>query len=242
MKHPLIYIFLVFHLVYGQTDDSRNRFPYPTTPTNQSIWDQAQTDSTLQVNPLSYDQIPRYLEFRGNVVEALTWEDGIGENILVQTVTGQFDWKDYLEDSSEYAIEDKSALHAYLFVKKKGEKVFQKIWRIYDFMECYGVDWYTGFIPQATTVTDVDQDGLSEISLPYVLVCRGGVDPGVMKIIMYEGGEKYALRGETAILCETGQPIGGAFKPSSNLENQSILKEFLIQRWEINKCEKGRFN
>ena len=48
--------------------------------------------------------------------------------------------------------------------------------------------------------------GVAEISIPYVSICRGGMDPGVMKIIMYEGSTKYALRGSTMLMCKSEHP------------------------------------
>tara|TARA_B110000902_G_scaffold186736_1_gene211320 strand:- start:293 stop:1042 length:750 start_codon:yes stop_codon:yes gene_type:complete len=205
------------------------------------IWDIENSEHSFKIDSISYDEIPKYLDFRGTVVEAIKWTDSIGENILIQSVTGQFNWKDYLQDSSEYMLQDKSELYAYLFQKKKGEKTFSRLWKIYDYGECFGVDWFTGFIPRATTITDIDKDGVSEISLPYVLICRGGMDPGIMKIIMYEGQTKYALRGSTMIFCKGEHTYGGEYKASENLKGNKIFNDFLIKRWDFHKCENERF-
>ena len=103
------------------------------------------------------------------------------------------------------------------------------------------MDWFTGFVPKATTITDLDNDGIAEISLPYVSICRGGMDPGDMKIIMYEGSTKYALRGSTMLMCKAEHPFGGEYKPSDNLKSNKTFMVFLNNHWDRNKCEEGKY-
>ena len=62
-----------------------------------------------------------------------------------------------------------------------------------------------------------------------------------MKIIMYENGIKYALRGNTAIECEGEHPYGGEKTSSENLKGNTLFLEFLNKRWNAHKCEKDRF-
>ena len=138
-------------------------------------------------------------------------------------------------------IQDKSELYAYLFRRQNSKNQFKRIWKVYDFNDCFGVDWFTGFIPKGTTITDIDKNGITEITMPYVLICRGGMDPGTMKIIMYEDITKYALRGSTMVTCIKENITEGRFKPSKNLLTNNVFFEFLTKRWDIHKCEKGRF-
>ena len=72
-------------------------------------------------------------------------------------------------------------------------------------------------------------------------ICRGGINPGEMKIIMYEGATKYALRGSTRLMCNSKNPYSGTYKPSKNLKSNKIIFEFLNNHWDRNKCENGRF-
>lgn len=161
---------------------------------------------------------------------------------MIQTQTGWFPWEDYDDaDSTTYMMQDKWEIYAYLFLKKEGESHYNKLWRVYDYNECFGVDWFAGFIPKATTITDIDKDGVAEVTMPYVLVCRGGVDPATMKIIMYEGTTKYAVRGETAICLDGFDTYGGNYTLSEELDQKNDFKEFLILRWETHKCEEERF-
>lgn len=228
--------------VWGQADLPEDKLKRLTASIQQGIWDEENSDGTIHIEYVSYDEIPKYLDFRGTVVECLKWTDKLGDNLLIQSVTGYFPWRDYDDGNSTSYIEyDKYELYAYLFRKNTGETVYKQVWRVYDYNECYGVDSYTGFIPHATTITDIDKNGISEISMPYVLICRGGVDPGDMKIIAYEGDSKYAIRGSTMPLCNSENPYGGEYSLSNNLKEKEPLRNFLIRRWESQKCEDGRF-
>lgn len=242
MKNGIrILVLLIFNLNFGQNKINSEKFKELEPAVWQNIWDKVNSDKSLIIDTISYDEIPKSLDFKGTVVEALKWNDSLGENILIQTVTGQFNWKDYDENSTSFVLQDKSELYAYLFRKTNLETEFTRIWKLYDFNKCYGVDWYTGFIPKATTITDVDKDGIAEITVPYVIICRGGMDPGDMKIIMYEDNTKYALRGTTMMMCTSKEPYGGKFEASENTKKNSVIYNFLKNRWELHKCEQERY-
>ncbi len=240
-----IFIFILFfkisNCVFGQSEIHNEKFRLLEPDIWLGIWDKEHSDKSIKIDTLSYDEIPKYIDFRGTVVEALKWTDSSGVNILIQTVTGHFTWKNYEEDSTKYMTQDKSELYVYLFQKNGLAKDYKKKWRIYDYTKCFGVDWFTGFTPKATTITDLDNDGITEISMPYVSICRGGMDPGTMKIIMYEGNTKYALRGFTMLRCNSENPYGGEFTESGNLNNNLKFKKFLVKHWNRNKCEEGKY-
>lgn len=242
MKNIIIILILFSSLfVFGQTEAHKEKFRKLEPDLWLGILDNVNSIKSIKIDTLSYDEIPKYLEFRGTVVEALKWTDSLGENILIQSVTGHFNWKDYEKDSAEYMIQDKSELYAYLFTKENSENKFERKWKIYDFTECFGVDWFTGFVPKATTITDLNNDGITEISIPYVSICRGGMDPGIMKIIMYENKTKYALRGSTMLMCDSSNPYGGEYTESDNLKKTPVFRKFLNEHWNRNKCENGKY-
>ena len=240
MRTPFVFFLVLFAtFTYGQSEVHREKFKQLEPDVWMGLWDQVNSSKTFQIDSISYDELPKYLEFRGTVLEALRWTDNLGENILVLTVTGDFYRKEYHNDSSYY-VENKSELYAYLFVKCKEDAYFHRAWKMYDYNNCW-LDWATEFIPKATTITDLDNDGISEITIPYVLICRGGMDPGTMKIISYEGTEKYALRGRTEVFCNSSYPGAGKFKSSDNLKDNTALSTFLQKHWDRNKCEEARW-
>lgn len=66
---------------------------------------------------------------------------------------------------------------------------------IYDFIEDCPVDYSVNFIEDSFSITDVDDDGVKEISFLYELACQGGIGPIKMKSVLIEGGKKYLIRG-----------------------------------------------
>lgn len=236
MKKLSLFILIFTNIFFAQTISEKEDTILAEVPLN--IWDVDNSEKSFKIDTLTYDEIPKYLDFRGTLVTALTWTDAKGENLLVLSKSGEFGWKEYVENNkTKYYLNDKSEIFAYLFLKSNDSNSFIKQWRIYDFIECSGVDMYGGFINQATTVTDIDKDGIAEVAIPYSLFCRGGLDPGIMKIIMYEGNNKYAMRGETAI-CRDGKVLyGGEYKTVEATQKNEKFQLFLKERWAAHKCE-----
>lgn len=242
MKETIILFSIVFYTFgYSQTETHKEKLAELEPDLWQNILDTQNSSSSIKINTVSYNEIPKYLDFKGTVVEALKWTDALGDNILIQIITGHFNWKEYTENKKDYTLQDKAELYAYLFTKSKSANKYTKTWRIYDYIECYGVDWYIGFIPKATTITDIDQNNISEVSIPYISMCRGGMDPGNMKILMYENQTKYALRGATMIMCGNKNAYGGEYTKSKNLAHKPDFEKYLKEHWDRNKCEKGHY-
>ncbi|MEP2240314.1 MAG: hypothetical protein ABJI22_18245 [Maribacter sp.] len=242
MKNIIIILVLIAsNFSLAQIKENKEKFRTLEPDIWLGIWDKDNSSKELKIDSLNYNDIPKSLDFKGTVVEALKWNDLNGENILIQTVTGNFTWMDYEKDSTDYTLNDKAELYAYLFIKSSTENEYKKKWRLYDYIECYSLDWFIGYAPKATTITDLDEDGITEIAMPYVLMCRGGMDPGIMKIIMFEDDTKYALRGETMLMCGNENAYGGEYEASTNLEKKPKFNTFLKQHWHRNKCEEGKY-
>lgn len=47
------------------------------------------------------------------------------------------------------------------------------------------------------SISDVDNDGIGELSMGYTADCISDISPLIHKVLVTEGGEKYALRGQT---------------------------------------------
>lgn len=135
-------------------------------------------------------QIPASAKYEGKLQEAWQWADKSGDNILVTSYVEPYDDK----EKNEYGEEGRSAaLNAYLYVKKDGD--YQLIWKANDGEKSCPFDITCGFIKGATTITDLDSDGIAETTIQYRLACRSDVSPAEMKLIMHEGSEKYFLQG-----------------------------------------------
>ena len=69
---------------------------------------------------------------------------------------------------------------------------------------------------------------MAEISFAYDYACRYDVSPATMKVIAYEGHQKYAMRGAT-VYGSMGQKDN--YKADNTLDEYPDLKTFLIRQW-----------
>ena len=114
------------------------------------------------------------------------------------------------------------------------------LWQVHDFVKGCPVDIKANYVPNTFAVTDLNKDGKAEVWLMYKTVCHGDVSPSNMKIIMYEGNKKYAVRGTNKVKISDKEYNGGrytfdeAFKSgpeSFQLYALQLWKKHLIETW-----------
>ena len=70
------------------------------------------------------------------------------------------------------------------------------------------------------SVTDLDGDGMGELTFGYKLACVSDVSPVDMKLLMLENGDKYILRGTDRIPKMGSEPaMGGSYKVDPSFQN-----------------------
>ena len=208
--------------------------------------------NNISVNHLAWKQLPatvqKYYQTNSklnklalstkDIVAIRSWVDATGTNYLVQ-----------LQRFNEDATSDNPAgeviSHLYYLDKEKA----QRVWQIYDYVSC-DLDVIANYAKDSAVVTDIDNNGVAEVSVPYYIGCRGGVDYDEMKIITYEGARKFAIRGNSAICdSKTGLPVkpngyGGEYTIDEKLLQQSklpehqkvIFRRHLKSVWRDNQC------
>ena len=140
--------------------------------------------------PITAEQLSAAIKFNGKLQQAWQWNDKLGENILITALVEPYADK----QKNEYGEEGQSAeLNACHYVKRRND--YQLLWKINDGEKGCPFDITCGFINDAVTVTDLDKDGIGEITLLYRIACRSDVSPAEMKLIMYENTDKYSLKG-----------------------------------------------
>jgi hypothetical protein len=127
--------------------------------------------------------VPKTIKFKGKMVEAWTWKDNLGENILILSVLGPY-------SKDEYSNIELFANHY-----NKKDTGYKQLWRLNDIVKECELDMVGEFIKGSTTITDLDKDGVAETIVQYRRACRGDISPCYMKLIMHEDTLKYALRG-----------------------------------------------
>lgn len=193
----------------------------------------------LVVNKIDSTQFPASIKYEGFIKNAVRWKDKSGDNIVLTTETGI-----YFNDKLKHESDDSSdaELYAYHFVISNNNA--KQTWTVKDFIADCPVDITASFVKNTFKVTDLNKNGIAEVWLMYKTVCHGDVSPSNMKIIMYEGNNKYAMRGENKVqvgsdVNDKASFIGGEFKLDANFKNgPKVFKEYAQNLWKENLIEK----
>lgn len=191
----------------------------------------------LTVEKIDSTQFPKSIKYEGHIKNAVRWKDKSGDNIVITTETGYHINKKFVHETDGSDAE----LFAYHYIISGNQA--KQTWRVYDFISDCPVDLVASFIKDTFQVTDLNNNGIAEVWLMYKTVCHGDVSPSEMKIIMYEGNTKYAMRGENKVqigVADNGEKQfeGGEFKFDENFKKgQKVFKEFAQKLWNDNLIE-----
>ncbi len=187
--------------------------------------------SQFKLIKLDKNTVPKNIQYTGNIVQAYRWEDSIGSNIVLLTVTDRTKNKNIPDGN----FVDK-ALSAYHY-QISGDSV-KLSWRINDYVKECDVDIFLYFVAKAFAVTDLNKDGIAEVWIMYKVSCQGDVSPVPMKIIMYQGNKKYAVRGTTRVQVSLNEYMGGEYTFDEAFKNApSEFRQYADRLWKQNKTE-----
>ena len=173
------------------------------------------------------DLVDKKIAVAGKVVSALAIEDKHGEHILVLTSARG----PSLEQPGRGRIE-RTDLRATYHSKVDGK--WREEWAIKDGVDCPMLDFEAMFFSRYVAVSDVNGDGIAEVTVPYKLFCGGGVDVDIVKVILRHGPEKYAVRGESLVRLKGQEDFGGSYKADASLtlpQNAAFRKQ-LLKVWK----------
>lgn len=194
---------------------------------------QAQTTQKADLKNL-----PKGITYEGKVKDAIRYTDSLGDNIVITTQTGAYVSNRFVHETEGQDAE----LFAYHYLVKNG--VATQTWKVYDYVSDCPVDMELAFLKGTFQVTDLDKDGHNEVWLMYKHCCHGDVSPCGMKVIMYEGTKKYAMRGENKVFGGTDDKgadhyMGGGyeFDPAFN-GAPAVFRNYAKALWEKNIMQK----
>lgn len=167
------------------------------------------------------------IAFRGSVTAAWDVRDRAGRHILLLT-------RD-VGPSREQPDPDRNErtdLRASYWRSQDGKWV--ESWHIKDGVDCPGLDGHASFFDRHVTATDLDKDGIAEITVPYKMFCGGGIDPDTVKVILRQGAQKFALRGEALVVIPGEASFGGEVKADRDLylDRNARYRLHLEQVWQ----------
>ena len=155
----------------------------------------------------------------GDIIKTLPFRDRSGDNTLV--LSGRATRN---SDGSS-----KGEIFAYRFLRG-ADGAAQQLWRVRDFEEDCEFDLLAAFYMNRVAITDLDKDGTSEVWLPYALGCLSDPSQHPMKIIMYEGTQKYAMRGLSRSL---GGPAGdGGTMDAALRSGPAVFRSYAQKLWQ----------
>jgi hypothetical protein len=182
----------------------------------------------IKTTNLDTTNLPNGIKFLGNIKTAVRWTDKLGDNIVITTETGETINKTAPSDDFRDA-----ALYAYHFIV--GKDSTNLTWKVYDFIKECPLDMEANFIKNTFQVTDLNNDGVAEVWLMYKTVCHGDVSPCDMKIIMYQGQQKYAVRGQNKVQVSDKEFYGGDYKfDKAFADGPKEFLEFAKKLWNKN--------
>jgi len=189
------------------------------------------SQAQLVVKKLDRNSLPKSISYTGKLKNAVSWNDNTGTHYVVTSETGIVDSKEAGSDGRNAEL---FACH-YL-----GKDSLRLTWRVYDFIRDCPVDLTASFVKNTFAVTDLDRNGQAEVWLMYRTVCHGDVSPSEMKIIMYENGKKYAVRGTSRIKVSEKDYEGGAynFDPAFKAA-PDVFKRYAKALWQKNIIDTG---
>lgn len=172
------------------------------------------------------------VKFTGKIKTAVRWTDKLGDNIVLTTETGETINKKAPSDDYRDA-----SLYAYHYIAGKDSTYLT--WKVYDFIKECPVDIEANFVKNTFQVTDLNNDGVAEVWLMYKTVCHGDVSPSNMKIIMYQGQQKFAMRGQNKVQVTDKEFYGGDYKVDKAFaEGPKEFLEFARKLWDKNILQK----
>jgi hypothetical protein len=158
---------------------------------------------------------------KGELIDGLSWKDAAGENRVLFTMIPV----EMKKDGSQ-----SGALYAYCFIKTATG--WKKKWEVKDRVDACEVDVTCEFFPGSFTITDNDRNNIGEVTFLYKLSCKGDVSPDEKKLIMYEGTNKYAIRGST-ILHLPEEKLGGDKRIDASFTKAAKpLLDFANSQWD----------
>lgn len=150
-------------------------------------------------------EMPSGVVSAGKIDKVVAWSDKNGENFAVFSRTDR---------AKKSATGERSgSLEAIHVVAGSPPKVLRQVRdRIDQCEDELVVEWRDA----ALAVTDLDNDGVGELTFAYALNCASDFTPATLKLLTVEDGQKYILRGSTFRAAEGVAEAMGASSSSTH--------------------------
>jgi uncharacterized membrane protein len=179
------------------------------------------------------------LYHKGKIVYLKEWSDKNGDNVLILS-------EERVEDLFD---EGPSSLSVYLYAyhyANAGEG-FNLINEVTDYQKDCDFENRARFMEESVIITDVNNNGYSEITFTYRLGCTSELSPDKLVLIAMEKGAIYTINGTTKVELHESMPamggetiVGHEFEKASKKLLANALKAWENQQNDHNGFEKPR--
>jgi hypothetical protein len=182
--------------------------------------------ASVPITPVKVNHLPPDLKIKGELVVAKQWKDSEGENLVALSS---------LSKTSRLQDDERSA-YLYGTQWRKIGSEWRPVWTMSDKVEACNLDMTCAFRTESLEITDLDNNGIAEVSFLYRTGCRGDISPDTQKLLLYEGPRKYALRGTVKVVMPTEgrkkEVFGGVYKadPAFDKGPPAFLR-FAVDQW-----------
>jgi hypothetical protein len=181
--------------------------PAASAPAAATPAPEPQGGKPFEVLAFDAKALPQALEVKGKLVAGARFHDVNGENFVILSMV----------EKVKEDVGTSIYLHATHHASAGGE--VKTLREVKDRSEDCEFDNNTWFTENSLQITDLDKDGMGEVTFAYELLCTSDVSPAELKLLLLEGGDKYIIRGQTTITLpgEEGT-IGGEKQVDASFE------------------------
>ncbi|UVM20779.1 M949_RS01915 family surface polysaccharide biosynthesis protein [Pseudomonas wadenswilerensis] len=159
-------------------------------------------------------------------VQSVHYRDHEGEGLLMLSRND-----DQVSDEETDQDVDRVVLSATLY-ERQGDDSFKARWKIENETTCAGLDLDVGFYTDVSGVSDLNNNGVAELTVASHAFCGGGIDPHELHVELREGQASYAINGQSLIAIEGDEPYGGEREDSPSLKDApQALRDHLNEVW-----------
>jgi len=154
-------------------------------------------EKKIEVKTIGIKDLPVGIKYNGNIIEVLSWNDRNGQNIFISSSIGPIVKEQAYGEptvkkqifAEQYTIRDKKILLLW------GDLFVESVCPMHVELD---------FIPNSISITDLDNNGITETTLVYKNVCRSDVSLADFVVQIHTSKSSFCLRGYTLI--RVGKP------------------------------------
>jgi hypothetical protein len=236
-----IYIVMIFTFFFSCKEQNQNN-KTKTNTSNEANISSKDSIINLKIEKIDTVFISKNFKYKGKLKEALKWVDKFGKHIIF--TCENFYYSDFVNETVNIEIDGKEEIikqetfkqnaEIFCYHYKIEDNKYKLVWKIYDKSLKCPMDAIAFFINKSIEITDLNKNGIPEISTMYSVSCKGDVSPNELNLIMYEGDQKYKIQGTSLIDYIENEKYGGEIHQSDNFNNDKVLLNYALKKWRKN--------